>query len=107
MRGFESIESDMVRFVRKREQVTMDRLLDLGLRLALRHQRALALIGALWFALGCAASAGFVDLPRIPFVTDRLGWLVAGMWNALWWGLAYPRIAARREQRRAMETNNG
>lgn len=83
----------------------MDRVMDLGTRFALQHQRALAIIGALWFALGCAASAGFVDLPRIPFVTDSLGWLVAGIWNALWWGAINPALERRRAAHAAADTD--
>lgn len=77
----------------------MDRAVDWGMRFAMRHQRALAIIGALWFALGCASAAGFVDLPRIPFVTDRFGWVCAAVWNALWWGVAHPALERRRAER--------
>lgn len=74
----------------------MDRLVELSLRFAVRHERVLAIIGALWFALGCASAAGFVDLPQIPFVTDTFGWLCAAVWNALWWGAAHPALERRR-----------
>ena len=83
----------------------MDRVMDLATRFALQHQRSLAIIGALWFALGYAASAGFVDLPRIPFVTDSLGWLVAGIWNALWWGAINPALERRRAALAAPEAD--
>lgn len=81
----------------------MDRLIDAGMRFTLRHQRALTIIGALWFALGCASAAGFIELPKIPLVTDRLGWLFAGVWNGLWWGAINPALERRRAALAAAE----
>lgn len=75
----------------------MTGLLDTLIRLAQRYERPIAIAGALWFALSCASAAGFIDLPQIALLTDRYALLVAGAWNAAWWGFAHPALERRRE----------
>lgn len=65
-----------------------------------RHRLAIAIVAGLWFWTGCAVYAGFIDLPRIaPWFESAFFWAGAAT-NALWYGFASPRIAARR---RALE----
>lgn len=73
-----------------------DRMLHAAAGFALRHERVLGIAGAIWFALGCASYARFIDLPRIPFVTDRYAFWLSGAWNAVWWGFLHPRIEQRK-----------
>ena len=73
-----------------------DRMFEAIARFAIRHERALTITGAIWFAISCASYAGFVDLPRIPFVTDRYAFWLSGAWNAIWWGFLHPRLARRK-----------
>ncbi len=72
-----------------------------------RWKTVISALSVAWFVATCADYAGFIKLPIELPLSEWLGFLPVVLWNALWWGLAYPRIAARREQRRAMETNNG
>lgn len=73
-----------------------DRILEALARFAIRHERALTIAGAIWFAISCASQARFVELPRIPFLTDRYAFWLAGGWNAIWWGFLHPQIEQRK-----------
>ena len=71
-------------------------MLDPIARFALRHETALSVAAGLWFAISCAAMARFIDLPEIPFVTDRNAWIFSGAYNALWWAAARPALERRK-----------
>ncbi len=62
-----------------------------------RANRALAILGVVWFAVSCAVYARFIDLPEIPFLTDRIALYLSGGWNALWWGFAKPYLERQRD----------
>lgn len=72
-------------------------------RFAARHERAIALLAGLWFWLNVAHTARFVDLPDIPFVTDRNALWLSAAFNAGWWGFLRPAIERRRVERMAEE----
>lgn len=67
---------------------------------ALRHERAIAVIGTGWFALNCADVSGFIDLPRIPFITGATAFWISGLWTALWWSWIYGAIEDRKAELR-------
>lgn len=64
---------------------------------AIRHERIFTIAGAVWLAISCASWARFIDLPDIPFVTDRNAWMFSGAYNAVWWGVVHPQIDQRRK----------
>ena len=77
---------------------------DALIRFAHKHERAIGLLGAAWFALGCAGQAGFVDLPRFPFLTGPVALVAAGLFNAAWFGFARPAIEKRKAALRAEDS---
>ena len=74
----------------------MSAIFDRAASIADRHERLFTIGGAIWLALSCAAYARFIDLPEIPFVTDRNAWMFSGAYNAIWWGFIHPQIDKRR-----------
>ena len=84
----------------------MNRIFNPLVRFAMHHERPIAIIAGLWFALSCAITARFIDVPDwldIPYVTDRNSWAFAGAWNALWWGFIHPALDKRREALRVKD----
>ena len=79
----------------------IDALIDRVDAFCARWRVSLAVASGLWFALTCAAYANFIDLPAIVIIGGLPGVILAGLWNAIWWGLLYPRA----ERRRAARTN--
>lgn len=65
--------------------------------LAERHQRLASLIGAVWFALGCAVYAEFIVLPDLPMLTDEVVLYSGAAYNALWFGFARPAVERHRK----------
>ncbi|MBY0521205.1 MAG: hypothetical protein K2P79_12365 [Sphingomonas sp.] len=65
-----------------------------------RHRQLLSAVGALWFGLVCADYAGFIALPSFVLIGGTPGLIAAVAYNALWWGVLYPRVEARRQTRR-------
>ena len=65
---------------------------------SLRHERAIGLVAAAWFVLGCADAAGFIDLPKIPFLTGTAGLIAAALANAAWHGFAKPALENRKKE---------
>lgn len=61
-------------------------------RFAARHEKLLSGIGIVWFWLGVAVNAGFVELPRILLLTDRAAMIAAVAFNVGWWGFVRPYI---------------
>lgn len=57
-----------------------------------RHERLISLIGAGWFAFGCAAYAKFIILPDLPFLTDEVVLYSGAAYNALWFGFGRPAV---------------
>ena len=74
----------------------MDRLLNAIAAFAIRYEKPLSYIALAWFVVSCAATARFLPVPEIPYVTDRNSWMVAGPWNAIWWGFLRPAILKRK-----------
>ncbi|WP_296720660.1 hypothetical protein [Erythrobacter sp.] len=62
-----------------------------------RHERLISLIGAGWFACGCAVYAKFIMLPDLPFLTDEVVLYSGAAYNALWFGFGRP--AAERHKK--------
>ena len=85
----------------------IDTLIDRADALAARWNTALSVLSIAWFIASCADYAGFIAMPIELPLPGWLGILPAAVWNALWWGFAYPRIASRRAERTNMEDPNG
>lgn len=85
----------------------IDALIDRADAFSQRWNTVIAVLSATWFVATCADYAGFIDLPlELPLI-GSLGIFPAILWNGLWWGFAYPRIEARRAERKSMEFSNG
>ncbi len=85
----------------------IDSLIDRFDAVSSRWSVVLTVLGAAWFAATCADYAGFIRLPFELPLSEWVGFLPVLLWNALWWGFAYPRIEARRAERKNMEIPNG
>ncbi|MCR2832576.1 hypothetical protein [Parerythrobacter lacustris] len=82
------------------QKLRMGGIWDRWLRFAMRHERAIAIVSAIWFALGCAVTARFVVLPEwleVPYLTDRNAFWLTGAWNAAFWGYIHPKLEAKRK----------
>ena len=75
----------------------MRAVLDRVVAFSASHERPIALIGGLWFAVSCAQYAGFVDLPEIPLLTGMTAIYASAAANALWWGFLRPAIERRKQ----------
>ena len=75
----------------------MSALLDRIAATATRHERLIAIIGGVWLFASWASYAGFVDLPEIPFITDRMAIFVSTGVNGVWWGFLRPAIEQRKQ----------
>ena len=65
------------------------------------HSRTISILAMAWFWAGCALAAGFVRLPDIPFVSDKVVFWAGVAVNAVWWGFVHPAIEKRRKGREA------
>ena len=63
------------------------------------------MVGAIWFAFGCAVYAKFITLPALPFLTDDVVLYSGAAYNAVWWGAARPAIERRRRKLLAERTS--
>ena len=73
-----------------------------------RWRVLLTIASVVWFAVSCASYAGFVRLPVFELIVGLPGVLLAGLWNAVWWGWLYPRAEQRRVARQtATDRNDG
>lgn len=79
-------------------------MLDDIVRLFERHKRIFSIVGAIWFALGCAFYARFLALPDIPFLTEEIALYTGAAYNAIWWGFARPALERRTN---ALKLENG
>ena len=79
----------------------LDSLTDRADAFAARHQRAIGIAGAAFFVVSTAIYAQFIALPEIDWLRDRTLMIASTLFNALWWGFAYPRVQSRREAREA------
>lgn len=68
-----------------------------------RWKVPLTVASAAWFVVSCAADAGFISLPFTDLANGLPAVVVAGGWNAMWWGWFYPRAEQRRYSRSAQE----
>ncbi|MCM0001242.1 MAG: hypothetical protein NBV68_17865 [Erythrobacter sp.] len=85
----------------------IDDLIDRADAISTRWQTVLSVVSTAWFAATCADYAGFLNLPKLGILSGWSAILVAALWNAVWWGFAYPRIEARRKERNTLENLNG
>ncbi|NNC60600.1 MAG: hypothetical protein HKO05_11500 [Erythrobacter sp.] len=74
------------------------RPLDPLVRFAVRQERAIEIVGGIWFALSCAVYARFIDLPDIPFSTDELALYASAAANGVWWGFVRPAFQKRQAE---------
>ncbi|HUQ14055.1 MAG TPA: hypothetical protein VM055_07245 [Novosphingobium sp.] len=66
-----------------------------------RHERTLSILATLWLAVTTADYAGFITLPRLPFLAERT-WLILGIVvSGAWWGYIRPALERRRKRRLA------
>ncbi|WP_156787387.1 hypothetical protein [Erythrobacter sp. SD-21] len=70
-------------------------MIDQFIRLIDRHRRLVSIVGAIWFAVGCAVYAKLLTLPAIPFLTDDVALYSGAAYNAIWWGFARRAIERR------------
>ena len=85
----------------------IDDLIDQADAISTRWKTVISVLSAAWFAATCADYAGFIKLPIELPLSEWLGFVPVVLWNALWWGFAYPRIEARRAERNSMEEAHG
>ncbi len=85
----------------------IDDLIDRADAFSERWKTTVSVVSVAWFAATCADYAGFINLPVELPLTQWLGFVPVLLWNAIWWGFAYPRIEARRAERKNMENPNG
>ena len=74
------------------------RPLDPLVRFGVRHERAIEVVGGIWFALSCAVYARFIDLPDIPLLTDEMALYGSAAANGLWWGFVRPAFLKRQAE---------
>ena len=77
----------------------IDRSIDTIDDFAARYRRTISILAAIWFAISCAAWAGFVTLPQLAILTGKPAVYASAAFNALWWGWMNPRIMRRRAER--------
>ena len=63
-----------------------------------RHRLAISVIAGLWFWAGCAVYARILTLPDVAAWIEQAFFWAGAAANALWYGVAYPRITARRKE---------
>ena len=85
----------------------IDALIDRADAFSTRWKTVISVLGAAWFTATCADYAGFIKLPIELPLSQWLGFVPVVLWNALWWGFAYPRIEARRAERNKLDSPNG
>ncbi|MGN3973154.1 hypothetical protein [Tsuneonella sp. SYSU-LHT278] len=61
-----------------------------------RHKRTISVAGIVWFALGCAITARFIELPDWRFWSDEFALYSGAAYNAIWWGFLRPAVQRRR-----------
>lgn len=81
-----------------------DSTLNRAAAFAVRHEKPLSSIALGWFVLSCAATTGWIPLPKIPYFTDHNAWVTSGPLNAIWWGYLRPRILSLRAEADAEDT---
>lgn len=81
-------------------------MIDQFIRLIDRHRRLFSIVGAIWFAVGCAVYAKFLTLPAFPFLTDEVLIYSSAVYNAVWWGFARPAIERRRKNLMTKSSNS-
>ena len=77
----------------------IDRFIDALDDFAARFRVPISILAGLWFVLSWAASAGFVQLPEIAFLTGKPAIFASSAFNGLWWGWLNPRLVKRRAER--------
>ena len=77
----------------------IDSLTDRLDAFAARHERLFGIAGAAFLALSTAIYARFIELPRFDWLSERALMIASMVYNAIWWGFAYPRIEQRRKAR--------
>jgi hypothetical protein len=85
----------------------IDDLIDRADAFSTRWKTVISALSVAWFVATCADYAGFIKLPIELPLSEWLGFLPVVLWNALWWGVAYPRVEARRAVRNSMEDAHG
>ena len=69
-----------------------------------RHQTAVTIVAGVWFWLGVAVAARFIDLPDLPWDLPDAVLLWSGIGaNVAWWGFLRPAIERRRAARTSPE----
>ncbi len=85
----------------------IDDFIDRADAFSVRWKTVISAASVAWFAATCADYAGFIKLPIELPLSEWVGFVPVVLWNAGWWGFAYPRIEARRAERLNMEKSNG
>ena len=85
----------------------IDQLIDNVDAMAARFRVSLSILSVALFVFSCAGYAGFVRLPNFQLFHGWVAIAFAASWNALWWGVLYPRAEKRRQQRSTLDKTNG
>ena len=68
-----------------------------------RHERRIAIAGAVWLAISCASWIPQIPIPDLPYITNKNSWMLSGGWNSVWWGFVHPALEKRRQEMRAAD----
>jgi hypothetical protein len=84
----------------------MDRLIDLWDGFADRFRAVISVVSMAGLALSTAGYAGFVTLPKLLPFTGIWPIVISVVFNAVWWGVLYPRVVERRKAREQLQQAN-
>ena len=76
----------------------MDRIFNQVANIAARHEKLLGMLAFAWMMFTGAVYARFIELPDIPYLTDRNAWMISGPWNMLWWCYLQPKLAKHKHE---------
>ena len=81
-------------------------LLERIARFSMRHEKAVAVLGFVWFWAGIAIYAEFIKLPDLPEIAVEVFFWLSVAFNASWWGYAKPAIDRKRAQLAQLEEDS-
>ncbi|MEP3422309.1 MAG: hypothetical protein ABJN35_11285 [Erythrobacter sp.] len=87
-------------------KTVVDAALSSAIHFADRHERRIALVGAIWFVISIAAWMPQIPIPKVPYITDRDSWIASAVWNTAWWAILHPMLDRRRTEMRAAQSDN-
>lgn len=79
----------------------LQRWVDRADALIERHRMAASILASAYFWFGVGIQANFIDLPPIPYVSEKMVFWTGIALGTIWWAVLYPRIMQRRKDREA------